>query len=548
MSFASEFKEFAVKGNVVDLAVGVIIGAAFGKIVESFVADIIMPIIGRFTGGIDFTNMFVALTAIPPGIPATLEAVRKAGVPVIAYGNFINIIFNFVILALVVFLMVKQINRLRRNSPKPPPAEDVLLLREIRDNLSRRSEREGRRRRLQSAVSRPVSRMRKLWLVFAQAVTLTLAVLFVVSLVKPDWLAWRAQVVEVREAAPAAGQPAIAQPVSPLRGPLSFADAAKKAIPSVVNISATRQVRRRNPLLEDPAFQRFFGERFQLPPETQLSLGSGVIVSRDGYILTNDHVVEGVTDIQVTTNDGRTLVGKVVGTDPETDLAVVRINAPGLTAVTFGQSEQARVGDVVLAIGDPFSVGQTVTMGIISAVGREIGSANPFGSFIQTDAAINPGNSGGALVDTSGNLIGINTLIFSRSGGYQGIGFAIPVSLAKRVLEQIIETGTVTRGWFGVDVADITPELAESLGLKGTRGAIVGAIERGSPAEKSGMKLGDVIVAVNGRAVANTSAALAAIAEIPPGQSVPVRVVRRNQELGLDVMVGKRRARPRTEE
>ena len=387
--------------------------------------------------------------------------------------------------------------------------------------------------------------MRKLWLVFAQAVTLTLAVLFVVSLLKPDWLAWRAQVVEVREAS---GPVASTVSALPAGRPLSFSEAARKAIPSVVNISATRQVRRRNPLLEDPAFQRFFGERFQLPPETQLSLGSGVIVSREGYILTNDHVVEGVTDIQVTLNDGRTLVGKVVGTDPETDLAVVRITAGNLTAITFGQSDQARVGDVVLAIGDPFSVGQTVTMGIVSAVGREIGTANPFGSFIQTDAAINPGNSGGALVDTAGNLIGINTLIFSRSGGYQGIGFAIPVSLAKRVLEQIIETGTVTRGWFGVDVADITPELAESLGLKGTRGAIVGAIERGSPAERSGMKLGDVIVAVDGRDVANTSAALAAIAEIPPGKSVPVRVLRRNQDLSLDVQVGKRRPRPRVEE
>jgi serine protease DegQ len=306
--------------------------------------------------------------------------------------------------------------------------------------------------------------MRKLWLVFAQAVTLTLAVLFVVSLVKPDWLAWRAQqVVEVREAAPA---PAGGLPITSGR-PLSFSEAAKKAIPSVVNISATRTVQRRTPLLDDPAFQRFFGERFKLPDETQLSLGSGVIVSREGYILTNDHVVEGVTDIQVTLSDGRTLVGKVVGTDPETDLAVVRISAANLTAVTFGQSDQARVGDVVLAIGDPFSVGQTVTMGIVSAVGREIGTASPFGSFIQTDAAINPGNSGGALVDTAGNLIGINTLIFSRSGGYQGIGFAIPVSLAKRVLEQIIETGTVTRGWFGVEVADITPELAESLGAEG---------------------------------------------------------------------------------
>lgn len=391
--------------------------------------------------------------------------------------------------------------------------------------------------------------MRKLWLVFAQAVTLTLAVLFVVSLVKPDWLAWRAQVIEVREAVPGAAPAAPSTPPIAAGGrPLSFSDAARKAIPSVVNISATRQVRRRNPTLDDPAFQRFFGERFNLPPETQLSLGSGVIVSREGYILTNDHVVEGVSDIQVTLHDGRTVIGKTVGTDPDTDLAVVRIAAPGLTAVTFGQSEQAKIGDLVLAIGDPFSVGQTVTMGIISAVGREIDAANPFGSFIQTDAAINPGNSGGALVDTAGNLIGINTLIFSRSGGYQGIGFAIPVSLAKRVMEQIIETGSVTRGWFGVDVADITPELAESLGLKGTRGAIVGAIERASPAAKSGIRLGDVIVAINGRAVPGVSSALKAIAEVPPGKSVPVKVIRRNQELTLDVMVGKRRPRPRAEE
>ena len=385
--------------------------------------------------------------------------------------------------------------------------------------------------------------MRKLWLLFAQAVTLTLAALFVVSLVKPDWLAWRTHVVEVRESAPAGP---IMAPVANPRA-FSFSEAAKKATPSVVNISATRQVRRRNPLLEDPAFQRFFGERFNMPPETQLSLGSGVIVSREGYILTNDHVVDGVSDIQVTLSDGRTTVGKIVGTDPDTDLAVVRISVTGLTPITFGQSDQTRVGDIVLAIGDPFSVGQTVTMGIVSAVGREIGSANPFGSFIQTDAAINPGNSGGALVDVNGNLIGINTLIFSRSGGYQGIGFAIPVSLAKRVMEQIIETGTVTRGWFGVEVADISPELAESLGLKGTKGAIVGAIERGSPAEKSGLRLGDVIVAVNGRAVGDVNAALNAIAEVPPGKSVPVKVFRRNQELAVDVLVGKRRPRPRTE-
>jgi len=386
--------------------------------------------------------------------------------------------------------------------------------------------------------------MRKLWLIFTQAVTVTLAALFVVSLLKPEWLAWRSRVIEVRESVPAA----TAQNVAATTLALSFSEAARKAVPSVVNISATRQVRRRNPLLDDPAFQRFFGERFNLPPETQLSLGSGVIVSREGYILTNDHVVEGVSDIQVTLSDGRTVIGKIVGSDPDTDLAVVRVAAQGLMPITFGSSETAKVGDVVLAIGDPFSVGQTVTMGIISAVGREIGSANPFGSFIQTDAAINPGNSGGALVDTNGNLIGVNTLIFSRSGGYQGIGFAIPVSLAKKIMEQIIETGAVTRGWFGVDVAPVSGELAESLGLKDSRGPIVGGIERGSPAEKSGIKLGDVIVAVDGKPTPDVATALNLIAEMQPGKTVPVNVVRRGQQLTLEVVVGKRRPRPRNTE
>ena len=389
--------------------------------------------------------------------------------------------------------------------------------------------------------------MRKLWLVFAQAVTATLAVIFVVSLVKPEWMAWRRQVVEVHESAPGAAATPVPVGGLPAASVYSFSDAARKAIPSVVNISATKQVRRRNPLLDDPAFQRFFGDRFNLPPETQLSLGSGVVVSREGYILTNDHVVDGVSDIQVTLHDGRTLAGKIVGSDPETDLAVVRVPAGGLTPITFGHSEQAKVGDIVLAIGDPFSVGQTVTMGIVSAVGREI-TANPFGSFIQTDAAINPGNSGGALVDASGNLIGINTLIFSRSGGYQGIGFAIPVGLAKRIMKQIIETGTVTRGWLGIEVEDITPELAESVGLKTTHGPMVGAIERGSPAEKSGVRLGDVILAVNGKGMPDSSTTLNAIAELAPGKVVPLRVLRQNRELQLDVVVGKRKPRPRTDE
>jgi len=380
--------------------------------------------------------------------------------------------------------------------------------------------------------------LRRLWLVFAQVVTATLGAIFVASLVKPEWLPWRTNtVVEIRES-PAA--PSVL-PASPGR-PASFSEAARKAVASVVNISATKEVRRRNPLVDDPVLRRFFGERFNAP-ETQLSLGSGVIVSREGFVLTNSHVVDGVTEIQVSLNDGRTVPGKIVGSDPETDLAVVRIAATGLTPITFGQSDQVRVGDIVLAIGDPFSVGQTVTMGIVSAVGREIGAANPFGSFIQTDAAINPGNSGGALVDVNGNLVGINTLIYSRSGGYQGIGFAIPVGLARKVMEQIIETGSVTRGWFGVEVANITPELAESLGLAGTRGAIVGGIERGSPADRAGIRLGDVIIRVGDRAVTDLTSTLNAIADIPPGKTVQVKVQRRNQEVNLAVTVGKRKPR-----
>ncbi len=388
--------------------------------------------------------------------------------------------------------------------------------------------------------------LRRLWLVLAQAVTVTLGAIFVVSLVKPEWVPWQAgpSVVAIRESASAPAATAIS--AAPGRA-VSFSEAARKAVVSVVNISATKQVRRRNPVLDDPVLRRFFGERFSVP-ETQLSLGSGVIVSREGFLLTNSHVVEGVSEIQVTLNDGRTVPGRIVGSDPETDLAVVRIAAQGLTPITFGQSDQLRVGDVVLAIGDPFSVGQTVTMGIVSAVGRDIGAANPFGSFIQTDAAINPGNSGGALVDANGNLVGINTLIYSRSGGYQGIGFAIPAGLARRVMEQIIETGGVIRGWFGVEVANITPELAESLGLSGTRGAIVGGIERGSPADRGGIRLGDVIVAVGERQVADLTSTLNAIADVPPGKTVPVKVVRRNQEVTLSVTVGRRKPRAAEEE
>ena len=381
--------------------------------------------------------------------------------------------------------------------------------------------------------------MRRWWLAFAQVVTATLGALFVVSLVQPGWLAWRSPlpVVSVQEAAPtpAGGQTAAGALA------VTFRDASAKALGSVVNISATRQVRRTSPFPDDPALRRFFGDGLN-PPQTQLSLGSGVIVSREGYVLTNAHVVEGVDDIRVTLHDGRVVPGRIVGVDPETDLAVLRAPAEGLKPITFGRSDQLQVGDVVLAIGNPFSVGQTVTMGIVSAVGREIAAANPFARFIQTDAAINPGNSGGALVDTAGNLVGINTLIFSRSGGYQGIGFAIPVTLARRIMEEIIETGAVTRGWLGVEVASITADLAASLGLPSTRGAIIGSVAAGSPAERAGVRPGDVLVQVDGGAVSDLPGALAAITALAPGKTVPIGVLRAGREIGLTVTVGRRRA------
>ena len=377
--------------------------------------------------------------------------------------------------------------------------------------------------------------MRSWWLAFAQAVTVTLGVLFVVSLVAPGWLPWRAPAsVSVQEVpATPPGSPAAALSVT-------FRDAAAKAVGSVVNISATRQVRRPTPFGDDPQWRRFFGDRGL--PETQLSLGSGVIVSREGYILTNAHVVDGVDEIKVTLGDGRVVAGRIAGADPDTDLAVIRASADGLKPITFGRSEQLRIGDVVLAIGNPFSVGQTVTMGIVSAVGREIPSASPFAGFIQTDAAINPGNSGGALVDADGNLVGINTLIFSRSGGYQGIGFAIPVATARKVMEEIIETGTVTRGYLGVEIANITADLADSLGLRSLRGAIIGSVAASSPAERAGLRPGDVLVQVDGKSVADMSSALAAISGLPPGKAVAVRVQRGGRELTLAVTVGRRRA------
>jgi serine protease DegQ len=375
--------------------------------------------------------------------------------------------------------------------------------------------------------------MRRFWLVFAQTATICLAVLFVVSTLRPDLVAWNIRggdVVTVKEPAPEAG----AQPVA------SYSDAVRKAMPAVVNIFTSQQVKRpRHPLMDDPLFRYFFGDQPDSGTQRREGLGSGVIVSEQGYILTNHHVVESVDQIEVALSDSRKVPAKVVGTDPETDLAVLKIEVQKLPAITFGRAEQLRVGDVVLAIGNPFGVGQTVTFGIVSGLGRNIGIAT-FENFIQTDASIHPGNSGGALVDVRGNLVGVNTAIYSQTGASMGIGYAIPASTARQVMEQIIEKGSVTRGWIGVGVQDINKELAESFKLPTAKGVLITQIERGSPADKAGVKLGDVLVAVNDKPVADTVTMLNVVAALRPGDQARVRVARNKEETDLTVTVGRR--------
>jgi serine protease DegQ len=265
-----------------------------------------------------------------------------------------------------------------------------------------------------------------------------------------------------------------------------------------------------------------------------------VIVSAEGYILTNNHVVDAADEIQVVLADGRKAPAKVVGTDPETDLAVIKIELDKLPVIVLGHAEQAKVGDVVLAIGNPFGVGQTVTMGIISALGRNNLHINNFENFIQTDAAINFGNSGGALIDTNGNLLGINSAIYSQTGGSVGIGFAIPVSTAKSVMEAIITSGHVVRGWIGVESQEITPELADSFGLKRQSGAIIAGVVRNGPADKGGMKPGDILLQVEGKTVNDTNDMLNLIAQLPPGEKATMRVLRKSRETDLAITVGKR--------
>jgi len=378
--------------------------------------------------------------------------------------------------------------------------------------------------------------MRRFWLLFAQTVTIALALYFVYGALRP---ASRVQQL----GSPAKPVPVVETASSSL-APGSYRDAAARAMPAVVNI-LTLQVPKRgaHPLARDPFFKRFFGERDPDDgdgEDLKNSLGSGVIVSHEGYVLTNNHVVEGADEIEVVLTDGRKAPAKIVGLDPETDLAVIKINLDKLPVIVLGQSELARVGDVVLAIGNPFGVGQTVTMGIISALGRNNLHINSFENFIQTDAAINFGNSGGALVDTRGNLIGINTAIYSQSGGSVGIGFAIPVSTAKTVMEAIIKDGHVVRGWIGVETQDITPELAQSFNLQRTSGAIIAGVVRNGPADKAGIVPGDILLTVEGKPVGDTTEMLNLIAQLPPGGKAKMTVLRKNREAALDVMVGKR--------
>lgn len=384
--------------------------------------------------------------------------------------------------------------------------------------------------------------MRQLWLVFAQTVTVAVAALFVVTTLKPDWIGVRtfprqpATVTIVQ--AP--------ENVTRVSAPGSYAEAAGRSMHAVVHIFTSRDTRTAAaPLRDDPLFRHFFGERDEGPQQAPSGLGSGVIVSPDGLVLTNNHVIDAADGIEIALNDGRKYPARLIGRDPETDLAVLRLEgAADLPFITFSSPESLQVGDVVLAIGNPFGVGQTVTMGIVSALGRTRLGISTFENYIQTDAAINPGNSGGALVDASGNLVGINTAIYSRTGGSLGIGFAIPVSLARTVLEQIVASGEVTRGWVGVEIQEITQDLALSFGLQSTDGALISGVLRGSPAEKAGIRPGDILVELDGRAVVGAREMLEMVAELAPGQRTLFKLRRSGRALDLPVEIGRRPTPP----
>ncbi len=385
--------------------------------------------------------------------------------------------------------------------------------------------------------------MRRLWILFSQAVTVALALLFVVATLKPEWLGGRrgalplpAPSLTMVAPTPAAGAGSGALAAWP-----GFRAAAQLAAPAVVSIVAS-QAARPNPHRDDPRFRFFFGDP---APQPRVGLGSGVIVAPEGYLLTNHHGVDGADEIEVQLADGRAAAAELVGSDPETDLAVLKIELDALPVATFGDQGALHVGDLVLAIGNPFNVGQTVTAGIVSALGRTGLQLSTYENFIQTDAAINPGNSGGALVDAAGHLVGINTAIFSRSGGSLGIGFAIPADTARQVLDALVRDGRVQRGWLGVEQQDLTPEFARSFGLPVSRGVLVTGVLRDGPASRGGLQPGDVIVAVDDTPVGNRSQLLTAVAALTPGATSTLSVQRGSEALSLDVTVGERPAAAR---
>ena len=376
---------------------------------------------------------------------------------------------------------------------------------------------------------------KKIWLIFAQTATVCMALLFVLKLFYPNFLNPKEPVVVVKQAEPVATKTTLG----------SFSNAAKKAMPAVVNIFTSKKagVNPHQKLLDDPAFRQFFGDQLdELDSESQpeSSLGSGVIVSAQGLILTNNHVIATADEIEVALPDGQKMLAKIVGTDPDTDLALIKVDADNLPAITFASSDKLSVGDVVLAIGNPFGVGQTVTQGIVSALGRSHLGINIYENFIQTDASINPGNSGGALIDTEGNLVGINSAIYSRSGGSMGIGFAIPTTLVRQVMEQIVSKGNVTRGWIGIEAQDITPELAESFRLEQVQGALVAGVVRNSPADKAGLRAGDILMSIEGKAIIDSGSMLNLIAALKPNQKATVQISRSAKILNIQILIGKR--------
>jgi len=377
--------------------------------------------------------------------------------------------------------------------------------------------------------------MKRFWLLFSQAVTVVLAAYFVVATLQPSWLQRGA-------ARSSAGISLIEAPPAPRAEPApgSLSAAARKASPAVVSINTSKAAR--SPRSNDPWFEFFFGDQGN---QAQVGLGSGVIVSPDGFILTNNHVVEGADEIEVTLTDSRHAQAKVIGTDPDTDLAILKIDLDKLPVIVLGDSDQLAVGDRVLAIGNPFGVGQTVTSGIVSALGRSQLGINTFENFIQTDAAINPGNSGGALVDVNGNLLGINTAIYSRSGGSMGIGFAIPVSVARLVLDGIVKDGQVTRGWIGAEPNELSPELAETFGIKTSEGVIITGVLQGGPAAQAGLRPGDIIEQVGDKPIRNVSELLTAVAALRPGVETTFKLRRGDKEADVTIIPGKRPPTPR---